>query len=375
MSKIIPLNNVVNLLDATTAQTTINSNYTSITNAVNNTLSLDGSTPNQMQANLDMNSNQLLNLPTPVGLTSAARLVDVVTNPTILIPPTGTSGHTVPFLDGNNTFSGTNNFSGAIVDTSGSITATTFKVAGATSGTTSIVAASTASGSLTVPSATDTLVGKATTDTLTNKTLTAPVLSGTVTGTYTLGGTPSIAATAVTPSTGSGNNVLATSPTLVTPVLGAASATSLSLSTALSGANGGTGMTTYLVPGRYHLYLRSVNFNSANTDNALTIILPPGITNYLIPAIYISNASASITTATFGIFSAVSGGGSAIFTAGQAITVSTASANTANNTMVISPATFGSTTQSINFSTLYFRVGTAEGSAATADVVFQILPL
>ena len=41
--------------------------------------------------------------------------------------------------------------------------------------------------------------------------------------------------------TGSGSIVLATSPTLVTPTLGAASATSLSLSTDLAVADGGTG--------------------------------------------------------------------------------------------------------------------------------------
>lgn len=63
---------------------------------------------------------------------------------------------------------------------------------GATSGSTTVVPTAIASGTLTLPAATDTLVGKATTDTLTNKTLTAPVLSGTVTGTYTLGGTPTI---------------------------------------------------------------------------------------------------------------------------------------------------------------------------------------
>lgn len=42
---------------------------------------------------------------------------------------------------------------------------------GSTSGTTQVVAAATASGTLTLPSATDTLVGRATTDTLTNKTI------------------------------------------------------------------------------------------------------------------------------------------------------------------------------------------------------------
>ena len=46
---------------------------------------------------------------------------------------------------------------------------------GSSSGSTLVQAAATASGTLTLPAATDTLVGKATTDTLTNKTLTSPV--------------------------------------------------------------------------------------------------------------------------------------------------------------------------------------------------------
>ena len=53
---------------------------------------------------------------------------------------------------------------------------------GATSGSTTLQASAVASGTLTLPAATDTLVGKNTTDTLTNKTLTSPVLNGTVTG-------------------------------------------------------------------------------------------------------------------------------------------------------------------------------------------------
>jgi len=51
---------------------------------------------------------------------------------------------------------------------------------GTSSGSTTIQAAATASGTLTLPAATDTLVGKATTDTLTNKTLTTPALNGAV---------------------------------------------------------------------------------------------------------------------------------------------------------------------------------------------------
>lgn len=48
---------------------------------------------------------------------------------------------------------------------------------GSTSGTTLLKPTATASGTLTLPAATDTLVGKATTDTLTNKTLTSPVIT------------------------------------------------------------------------------------------------------------------------------------------------------------------------------------------------------
>ena len=50
-------------------------------------------------------------------------------------------------------------------------------VAGTTSGNTVVNASAIASGTLTLPAATDTLVGRATTDTLTNKTLTAPAIS------------------------------------------------------------------------------------------------------------------------------------------------------------------------------------------------------
>ena len=48
-------------------------------------------------------------------------------------------------------------------------------ISGSVSGTTILQGASAASGTLTLPAATDTLVGKATTDTLTNKTLTSPI--------------------------------------------------------------------------------------------------------------------------------------------------------------------------------------------------------
>ena len=39
----------------------LNTNFTNLQNGFDNTLSLDGSTPNAMGADLDMNSNDILN--------------------------------------------------------------------------------------------------------------------------------------------------------------------------------------------------------------------------------------------------------------------------------------------------------------------------
>lgn len=119
--------------------------------------------------------------------------------------------------------------------------------------------------------------------------------------------------------------------------------------------------------------LRGINFNSGNTDNAIPITLPPGVTNYRVVNVQIANASASISTATFGVFSATGGGGTAIMAAGQVITVTSSAANANNNAQTATPAT--ANTESYNFATLYFRVGTAQGSAATGDVIITISPL
>jgi hypothetical protein len=65
----LTLADLANLTNETTVVATINANNTLIEAAIENTLSRDGTTPNTMEADLDMNSNQILNL---VAATTAA---------------------------------------------------------------------------------------------------------------------------------------------------------------------------------------------------------------------------------------------------------------------------------------------------------------
>lgn len=108
-----------------------------------------------------------------------------------------------------------------------------------------------------------------------------------------------------------------------------------------------------------------VDFNTASTDTVLAFSLPSGLKNYVVQSIRISNASHTLVTATVGVFSAAGGTGTTI-AASQAITVTSGTANTALNTqaLTLSPAS----TIAFNFTSLFIRVGTAEGAAATADV-------
>jgi len=62
---------------APTSAATINNNNTLIEQAVENTLSRDGTGPNEMNSNLDMNNNRVINLPEPVGDTEPARKGDL----------------------------------------------------------------------------------------------------------------------------------------------------------------------------------------------------------------------------------------------------------------------------------------------------------
>lgn len=146
-------------------------------------------------------------------------------------------------------------------------------VAGTTSGSTILNASAIASGTLTLPAATDTLVGKATTDVLTNKTF----------DTAGTGNVFKINGVAISANTGTGSNVLATSPALVTPALGVATATSINGSTVSPGHYTGEPSTGNAVTGEIGEYIETsvptgsaVSLVTATAKTIATLAVPAG---------------------------------------------------------------------------------------------------
>lgn len=62
----ITLTDLTNLSNETSVVNAINNNNAAIEAAIENTLSRDGTTPNEMESNLDMNNFRILNLPSPL---------------------------------------------------------------------------------------------------------------------------------------------------------------------------------------------------------------------------------------------------------------------------------------------------------------------
>lgn len=73
----VTLTDLTTLTNQTSAVSTINANNTAIETALENTLSRDGTTPNAMESDLDMNDYRILNLPEPLDPTEPLRLQDV----------------------------------------------------------------------------------------------------------------------------------------------------------------------------------------------------------------------------------------------------------------------------------------------------------
>lgn len=136
----------------------------------------------------------------------------------------------------------------------------------------------------------------------------------------------------------------------------------------------------------------NINANSGNTDYALqlgailnfsgasgtpvtsTALIYPTTwiagSTYMISQVQYNNASTSLTTATAGVFTATSAGGTTIVTS-AALSGLTAAAN---GTLLIPSLAANAQTNVYTGTNIYFRIGTAQGAAATLDVyVFGVV--
>lgn len=104
--------------------------------------------------------------------------------------------------------------------------------------------------------------------------------------------------------------------------------------------------------------MSAVDMNAATNDNALTV--ESG--RYRIDKVIVENASIDLTTATAGLFTAAGGGGTTI-ASDQALSALTTSSKFKDLTL---QAIAG--TDVFTDGTLYFRTGTAQGAAATANI-------
>lgn len=104
MSK-ITLSTVSELQAFPSAAANINSNSATLTTAMDNTISRDGTSPNAMNAALDMNSHRIVNLPAPIASTEPVRVVDLVGGSAVTVNNLPVGGTTAQVLAKN---SGTN---------------------------------------------------------------------------------------------------------------------------------------------------------------------------------------------------------------------------------------------------------------------------
>lgn len=331
MSIPITLTNLVDLQNETSVVTAINANNATITTALVDALSRSGQAPDQMTNNLDMNSQQIINLPNPATTTSPLRLQDLntfigggtITN----IPAGGTTGQVLSKhsntnydVDWENSVHSVGLALPADFTVTNSPVTNTGTLTGAwvtpPTGTGAVVRATSpamTTPTITSPTLVTPVLGTPTSGTLTNATG-LPIstgVSGLATGVATFLGTPTSANlfAALTDKSGTGTNVFNNSPALITPALGTPTAvvltsgTGLPLTTGVTGtlptANGGTNLTsaTDVSASFIHRTLSCQNNGSTNGSSSGSGAFVQHTPNFTLPANYlIANRALRVST-------------------------------------------------------------------------------
>ena len=116
-----------------------------------------------------------------------------------------------------------------------------------------------------------------------------------------------------------------------------------------------------------------VNLNSV-ADTQFSLVPPTGFTRWSLKLgfVAVSDASVSLTAAKFGLFTASAGGGTPVIASGTVLSgITSAADGTAGNFATFSDASIRTFTVA-SFPSLFFRVTTAQGAAATANVALVI---
>jgi hypothetical protein len=122
----------------------------------------------------------------------------------------------------------------------------------------------------------------------------------------------------------------------------------------------------------YIVVAKGVNANLVGDTN-LAILLPPGFNRYRVIRVVAFNPSISLSSAQAALYTAASGGGAAICSPQALSGLTNSTPSTAGNgidlTLALATAVFHAA------ATLFFRITTAQGAAATIDVALVFQPL
>jgi len=116
---------------------------------------------------------------------------------------------------------------------------------------------------------------------------------------------------------------------------------------------------------------KAVNANAVG-DTVLAVPLPPGFTRYRVASVTVLNPSPSLSAAQAALYTAASAGGVAVCSPQALSGLTNSTPATAGNAIDLTLALAGPTF--FSSLALYFRITTAQGAAATLDVILAVQP-